>query len=40
MYRNMVNEISINKLFIIPLISFIEIKIMEFMYNMTSMRFI
>ena len=40
MYRNIVNEISINKLFKIALISFIEIKIMEFMYNTTSMRFI
>ena len=38
-YIKIVTEISINKLFIIPLISFIEIKIMEFMYNTTSMIF-
>ena len=40
MYIKIVTEISVNKLFIIPLISFIEIKIMEFMYNKTSMIFI
>ena len=39
MYIKIVTEISINKLFIIPLISFIEIKIMEFMYNTTNMIF-
>lgn len=40
MYRNIVTEISINKLLIIPLISLIEIRTMEFMYNTTSTRFI
>ena len=39
MYIKIVTEISINRLFIIPLISFIEIKIMEFMYNTTSIIF-